>query len=386
MHGERAFSNYHHVLNRCKWDSLAGAKKILELILPYSKTQLVLVVDEHLERRRGKRIKAKATHRDPVGSSGSWLVKVTGIKWVVLSCLISFSCSSRSFALPFFCVPILPEDHEMYRKRRHRTGIDLICQMLCVIRKWLPNQPILLIGDGDYARVKLASACTKLNIALITRLRSDARLHDFPGTYQGKGRYPKQGKRLSKKDISPVIEQVQWYKGLAKNVTTRFTRCIWYAGKSGARLPLFAAWVEYRKGDEFILAMIGYPLPLSAKEIIEWYVKRWNLEVTFRESRDHLGVETQRQWADRSIMRTTPLLFSMYTLIVILGHRLWDTEKITPFQTAWYNKEHLIFSDLLRAVRAQVWRHRCDSWESTEFEKWPNGESSFSECLFAMGF
>lgn len=135
MHGERAFSNYHHVINRCKWSTFHGAKEALKLLLPLTKGKLVLVVDEHLERRKGKKIKAKAIHRDAVASSNSWLVKCFGIQWVVISCLITFSWSPRPFALPFFCVPILPKDHPIYQRRRYRTGIDLLCKMLHAIRR-----------------------------------------------------------------------------------------------------------------------------------------------------------------------------------------------------------------------------------------------------------
>ena len=37
-------------------------------------------------------------------------------------------------------------------------------------------------------------------------------------------------------------------------------------------------------------------LRTSAKQIVAWFVQRWQLEVTFEEARAHLGVETQHQY------------------------------------------------------------------------------------------
>ena len=47
-------------------------------------------------------------------------------------------------------------------------------------------------------------------------------------------------------------------------------------------------------------------------QILEWFVLRWQLEVTFQEVRTHLGVETQRQWSDLAIARTTPVLLGLF--------------------------------------------------------------------------
>jgi hypothetical protein len=52
-------------------------------------------------------------------------------------------------------------------------------------------------------------------------------------------------------------------------------------------------------------------------------MKRWGLEVTFEESRAHLGVETQRQWSGLAIERSTPLLFSLSSLVALFGQALY---------------------------------------------------------------
>src|SRR5262245_26916110 len=80
MKGEAAFANYHHLLSCCKKDMLKGVKVLIEMILPLVNTSVTFMLDEHLERRRGDKIKAKATYRDPVASSKSWLVKCTELR------------------------------------------------------------------------------------------------------------------------------------------------------------------------------------------------------------------------------------------------------------------------------------------------------------------
>lgn len=69
-------------------------------------------------------------------------------------------------------------------------------------------------------------------------------------------------------------------------------------------------------------ALLCTDLSCGVDQIVLWFIQRWRLEVTHREVREHLGVETQRQWSDPAIARTTPILFGLYSLITYLAHRL----------------------------------------------------------------
>ena len=95
-------------------------------------------------------------------------------------------------------------------------------------------------------------------------------------------------------------------------------------------------------------------LDATPKQIIEWVVMRWSLEVTFEEVREHLGVETQRQWNDLAIARTTPILFGLFSIVIMMAMRLSNNGKI-PFETtAWYKKQAATFSDCISLVRAHI--------------------------------
>jgi hypothetical protein len=89
--------------------------------------------------------------------------------------------------------------------------------------------------------------------------------------------------------------------------------------------------------------------------MIQDFMKRWSLEVTFEESRAHLGIETQRQWSDLAIERSTPLLFGLYSVVTLFGRALSPDGQIPVAQAAWYRKQTATFRDVLAAVRRQVW-------------------------------
>ncbi len=95
--------------------------------------------------------------------------------------------------------------------------------------------------------------------------------------------------------------------------------------------------------------------------MIKWFVLRWQLEVTYHEVREHLGVETQRQWSDLAILRTTPALLGLFSVVTLLAHQHAKRRKLPIRQTAWYHKSQPTFSDALALVRRQIWQHECFS-------------------------
>jgi hypothetical protein len=91
------------------------------------------------------------------------------------------------------------------------------------------------------------------------------------------------------------------------------------------------------------------------KRILEWFVRRWRMEVTFEQARAQLGVETQRQWQDWAIARTTPALFGLYSLVALMAHGVFQAKGQLLRTAAWYGKERPTFSDALAVVRSELW-------------------------------
>jgi hypothetical protein len=71
--------------------------------------------------------------------------------------------------------------------------------------------------------------------------------------------------------------------------------------------------------------------------------------------RAHLGVETQRQWSDLAILRTTPALLGLFSLVTLFAHALLHGQLLPVRRAAWYAKEVPTFSDTLAFVRQQLW-------------------------------
>lgn len=91
------------------------------------------------------------------------------------------------------------------------------------------------------------------------------------------------------------------------------------------------------------------------QQVIRWFVQRWQLEVTFREVRDHLGVETQRQWSGQAIARTTPCLLGLFSIVALLAARLNGRARTRVSVSTWYQKQRPTFADTLAAVRREIW-------------------------------
>nr|MBA3442101.1 hypothetical protein [Pyrinomonadaceae bacterium] len=122
-------------------------------------------------------------------------------------------------------------------------------------------------------------------------------------------------------------------------------------------------WVLVRDPEEVFdaQAFLSTNLEVAPQQMLEWFVRRWTVEVTFEEARAHLGVETQRQWSDTAIARTTPALFALYSVVTLLAAHLIERQELSVRRAAWYAKESATFSDTLAMVRRYLWSHACFS-------------------------
>jgi hypothetical protein len=149
-------------------------------------------------------------------------------------------------------------------------------------------------------------------------------------------------------------KQVLWYGGKPRWVEIATGTALWYT-PSFAPLPL--RWVLVRSPlNEFKpCALFCTEQQARAWEILRWFILRWNVEVTFEEVRAHLGFETQRQWSDLAIARTTPVLLGLFSLVTLLAHRLTDPHPFPVRQAAWYHKAEPTYADAIALVRRHLW-------------------------------
>jgi hypothetical protein len=366
---EQHFQNYHRVLSRAIWSSLEVSRLLLMLLVNtfVSRGPVVIGIDETLERRRGAKIKAKGIYRDPVRSSRSHFVKASGLRWLSAMLLVPIPWARRVWALPFLTTLAPSERFYKGKVRGHKKLTDWARQMLLQVRRWLPERTLVVVADGSYAAILLLERLQRLPnpICMITRLRLDAALYKPapPRKPSKRGRPRLKGARL------PTLEQILqdpkttwkkltirgWYGEKRRQVEIVSRTAVWY--HSGMP-PVAIRWVLIRdpQGEFRPQALLCTDLNVDPVQIVKWFVMRWQLEVTFQEVRTHLGVETQRQWSDWAVKRTTPALLGLFSLVTLLAHSSTRQGKLPIRQAAWYTKTMPTFSDALAIVRHQLWQ------------------------------
>jgi hypothetical protein len=362
------YQNYHRVLNQAKWCGLTASKILLGLLVAafvVAHAPIILGVDETLERRKGETIKQKGVFRDAVRSSKKYLVHSFGLRWVSMMLIVPVPWSSRPWGLPFLTLNAPSEATNKANGQRHKTSIDWIRQMVCLVRRWLRGRVLVLVTDGGLTAVKLGLTCGALRqpVTWVSRLRLDACLYDWPGEQpQGKrGPKPKKGERL--KSLQARLDdpctvwdktEIDWYGGRQYTIEYVTGKTLWHTPGFD---PLPIRWVLVRDpaGKYKATAFLCTDLTADPLQILQWFILRWNVEVTFEEARAHLGLETQRQWSDLAIARTTPAILGLFSLATLLAHQL-TKEKPFPVRTsAWYVKKEPTFSDALAVVRRHIW-------------------------------
>lgn len=121
--------------------------------------------------------------------------------------------------------------------------------------------------------------------------------------------------------------------------------------------PVTIRWVLIRDPQDAFKAqaLVTTCLTHPPTQMVEWFVRRWRMEVTVAEARAHLGIETQRQWNDWAIGRTTPALFGLYSLVALMTHETFQAEGHVLRTAAWYVKRRPTFSDALAVIRRELW-------------------------------
>jgi hypothetical protein len=354
------------VLNRARWSARAAAGVLLGLLVAaFAPSGPVVVgVDDTLERRWGRRIAARGIYRDAVRSSHGHLVKASGLRWVSLSLLAPVPWAGRVWALPFLTVLAPSERYARERGGRHKRLTDWARQALLQAARWMPGRRVVAVTDSGYAALDLLAAVRR-RVCVVARLRTDARLFDpaptrRPGTIERPRvvgqRQPALARRLADPDTSwQAVTVPGWYGGGDRQVEAATGTAVWHH----PGLPVVPLrWVLARDpaGRFRPQALLCTDPDVAPADILAWFVRRWATEVTFEEARRHLGVETQRQWSDAAIARTTPILFALFSVVTLLATRLARDGRLPVRTAAWYTKPTPTFSDALAAVRAHWWR------------------------------
>jgi len=374
--GQQAgWHKYHRVLSRARWSARAASRVLLsQLVAAFLPAgPLVFGLDETLERRWGPRIAARGIYRDAVRSSEAHLVKCSGLRWLCVCLLTPLPWAARVWALPVLTVLAPSAGWATAQGRRHKKVTDWARQAVLQLARWLPGRRLICLGDSGYAVLDLLAAAPA-GVSWLTRLRLDAALYaPAPPRRMGqRGRPRVKGARLPGLAQLAADAATAWQalllpadaRGQVRSVDVATGTAVWYS--AGTAVPI--RWVLVRPAGEAagpLTALLSTDLTMEAAAIVTTYAQRWALEVTFAQVRAHLGVETQRQWTDRAIARTTPVLLGLFSLVTLLAARLHARGLLRAQACAWYEKAAPTFSDALATVRRYL-------WAETIFDSSPN--------------
>jgi hypothetical protein len=287
-------------------------------------------------------------YRDSALSSRERRVRSPGLRWIVMAVVVTLPWTKQRWALPFLCVlATTPEVSEQLGKR-HKTVGMWAQQMVSLVRRWRTLRSIKLMGDTAYSVLELGLHAKAQQVTLVTTGRLDAVLHEPPPerTQHTIGRPRVGGLRL------PALEQVlqnpdtvwqkltlDWYGEGERTLEICTGTALWY--RYGYD-PLPIRWVLTRdpSGKRPPKAIFSTDPTQTAEQIVRDEISRWSLEVTFEEGRAQLGIETQRQWSDRAIERSTPLLFGLYSLVTLFGRALHPDGQIPVARVGLVSQAH----------------------------------------------
>jgi DDE superfamily endonuclease len=360
-----SFTAFHRVLNRNVWSGLALGRTRLQLLVPVFEPNRPFViggVDHTLERRRGRRIEPASHFHDAVRSTTQNKITSRGLRWVSAMLLVNVPFAGRIWGLPLLTALTPSKAWCEQHKQRYRPVTEWAERLLLTLHHWLPDRVIVAVMDGEFAAINRLHRLRR-SMLVITRLRLDACLFDPPSVYKGRGRHPKKGGRQPSLKARITDPATVWKRVVQASRTSWRSggwidyaagTALWYhAGKE----PLPIRWVLVRYPDQRhdTEAFLCTDTQMAPLDVLDCYNRRWSMETTYEEARAHLGVETQRQWSDPAIFRTTPLLFGLYSLVTLYVQQNAERLALTPRRAAWYPKPAATFADALARLRQHFW-------------------------------
>jgi hypothetical protein len=359
-----SFAVYHRVLSSARWSARLAAARLVRLLVAtfVPDGPVVIAIADTIERRWGARIKARGIYRDPVRSSHGHFVKVSGLRWLCVMLLAPVPWAGCVWALPFLTVLAPSERHARERGRQHKKLTDWARQALLQTARWLPGRQVVAVADSSFSAIELLGD-VQARVSVVTGLRLDAGLYEPPparppgtiGRPRVKGaRLPSLTDRLADPRTSWRRVIVQgWYGRTERRLDLASGIAVWH--HPGMRVTIRWVLVRDVEGDKPPQAFLCTNPEADPETILAWFVRRWRVEVTLEEVRRHLGMETQRQWSELAILRTTPSLLGLFSLVTLWADWIRTERNLVPNSARWYPKAGPTFSDALALVRRELW-------------------------------
>ena len=362
-------TSYHRILSRAPWKSYRLFVVLGGLVLAVVPDEWVEVVfDDTGTLHKGDKVYGKGCHRDAVRSSQKHAAFYFGHKWVTMCILVRFPWFKRPLSLPILSLLYIPPKtiEKMQKegvKVKHRSMPQLAKLMIWFLAKAFPNRKFRFLGDGGYSSQELAGFCAKMQgrVVLVGKFHPEANMYEEPG----KGSKAMKGEKMTKPSEQITTGNfrhatVRWYNSSSRKVKYKSGTGLWYrAGQGVVEVRwVFVCDMEGNHRDEYFFTT---DMSMSEVEIIESYTGRWNIETTFQECKEHLGLDSTRNRTETSVRRSVPCLLALYTLVALVFHEFWkehpdDWREQMNCEIGYcgYVKQDVTFGDILSYVRVII--------------------------------
>jgi hypothetical protein len=391
-------ARFYRLFSKAVWRGGADAlgRIVFERLLPRLPARIEVIVDDTLCRRTGPQIFGAAMHHDGVESTyagahgGARTVFSFGHDWVVLAVRVPFPWG-RALAVPVLA--------RLYRgvKRcpasEYKKRTELAQEMLLRLIEWLPaDRSILLLGDAEYACRTLVRNLPD-RVVFAGPALMDAALHEPPPRYRGRGRPPKVGRRVPSPALLAAARPARWKQttveiyGRAVPLLVCTLVCLWPTVAGSRRVRVVVT--RDPRGRFRDRAFFATDPKLRAEEILALFSHRWDLEVTFRDLKQVLGLAApqngwwrrpagerssgrrpgpgpQRVRARRAVECTVPFVLCVHAIVVLWylehGEAARDVATIRRLAPWRRRKRAPSFADMLAAMRAEILRSRLSAY------------------------
>jgi DDE superfamily endonuclease len=362
-------SSYHRVLSQRRWSAWVLARALITCLLDQvvPPGPVVLAGDDTVTEHPGPKMFGKGRHRDGVRSSHRYTAYRWGHKWVVVSVLVKLPFATRPWALPVLVALDRPPEWDRVHGTRHKTPAHMARLLLARLVRWFPNRRFIFVGGMGYGTSETARFCRqhRHHLTLVSKFYGDAALYEPPPprTRRTIGRPRIKGQKLdSPQEVVANTGKrtrlaVAWYGGTTRDIEIVTGTGHWY--RIGEAL-VEVRWVYVHDGtgthrDEYFFTT---DLTMKPQQIVECYTQRWSIETTFQECREYLKLESTKGYGQQTVLRFTPCLFGLYTLVVLLYLQL-PRPASTRRAIFWRGKSTVTFSDMMTCVRRALWEQWC---------------------------
>jgi hypothetical protein len=359
-------SSYHRVFSQRRWSTWELARALITFLLDrvVPPGPVLLAGDDTVTEHPGPRVFGKGRHRDGVRSTHSYTAYRWGHKWVVLSVLVKLPFATRPWALPVLVALYHPPEWDRVHGLRHKTPAHLARLLLARLMRWLPQHHFIFVGDSGYGTSESARFCHqhRRHLTLVSKFYGDAALYEPPPprTRRTIGRPRVKGRKLpSPQEVVAQTRRrtrlaVAWYGGTSRDIEIVTGTGHWY--RIGESL-VAVRWVYVHDctGTHRDAYLFTTALSLCPKQIVECYTRRWSIETTFQECREYLKLESTKCYGQQTVLRFTPCLFGLYTVVVLLYLQLPDLLRL-PILVSWRGKATTTFADMITCVRRAIWQ------------------------------